>query len=63
MPPSRVSPRPTTPTPSQIALAWLLRRSAVVPPIPDTSRRDHLEEHVAAAAIALSDEEYSALSR
>ena len=49
-------------TPSQIALAWLLRRSPVMLPIPGTSRRDHLEENVAAAAITLSDDEYSALS-
>ena len=48
-------------TPSQIALAWLLRRSPVMLPIPGTSRRDHLEENVAAAAITLSDEEYLAL--
>ena len=48
-------------TPSQIALAWLLRRSAVMLPIPGTSQRQHLEENVASAAITLSDEEYSAL--
>jgi pyridoxine 4-dehydrogenase len=49
-------------TPSQIALAWLLRRSPVMLPIPGTSRREHLEENVAAAAIALSDEEFAALT-
>ncbi len=48
-------------TPSQIALAWLLRRSPVMMPIPGTSRRDHLEENVAAAAITLSEDEYQAL--
>ena len=49
-------------TPSQIALAWLLRRAPVVLPIPGTSQRKHLEENVAAAAIALSAEEYAALT-
>jgi len=49
-------------TPSQIALAWLLRRAPVMPPIPGTSQRKHLEENVAAAAIALSDDEYAALT-
>jgi pyridoxine 4-dehydrogenase len=49
-------------TPSQVALAWLLRRSPVMLPIPGTSQRKHLEENVAAAAIALSDEEYAALT-
>ncbi len=49
-------------TPSQIALAWLLRRASVMLPIPGTSKRTHLEENVAAAAIQLSDEEMRALS-
>jgi pyridoxine 4-dehydrogenase len=40
-------------TPSQLALAWLLRRSPVMLPIPGTSRVAHLEENVAAAAIKL----------
>jgi pyridoxine 4-dehydrogenase len=44
--------------PSQVALAWLLRRSPVMLPIPGTSRVRHLEENVAAAAIELSDEEF-----
>ena len=48
-------------TPSQIALAWLLRRSPVVLPIPGTSRRDHLEENVRAAGITLSDADFAAL--
>jgi aryl-alcohol dehydrogenase-like predicted oxidoreductase len=46
---------------SQIALAWLLRRSPVMLPIPGTSQRVHLEENVGAADIALSDEEFLAL--
>jgi pyridoxine 4-dehydrogenase len=49
-------------SPSQIAIAWLLRRSPVMLPIPGTSRLAHLRENVAAAAIALSDEDYAALS-
>jgi len=44
--------------PSQAALAWLLRRSPVMLPIPGTSRVKHLEENVAAAALQLSDEEF-----
>jgi aryl-alcohol dehydrogenase-like predicted oxidoreductase len=47
--------------PSQIALAWVLKRSPVMLPIPGTSKVKHLEENVAAAAIELSDEEFSAL--
>jgi len=49
-------------TPSQIALAWLLRRTSVMLPIPGTSKRKHLEENIAAAAIALSNEDVAALS-
>jgi len=48
-------------TPAQIALAWLLRRAAVVLPIPGTSTRRHLEENVAAAHLRLSDEEFGAI--
>jgi aryl-alcohol dehydrogenase-like predicted oxidoreductase len=50
-------------TPSQLALAWLLKRSPVMLPIPGTSRVAHLEENVAAAAITLSDEEFETISR
>ena len=48
-------------TPSEIALAWLLKRSPVMLPIPGTSKVAHLEENVAAADIQLSDEEFAAL--
>ena len=48
-------------TPSQIALAWLLKRSRVMLPIPGTSKVKHLEENMAAAGIKLSDEEFAAL--
>ncbi len=47
--------------PSQIALAWVLKRSPVMLPIPGTSKVKHLEENVAAANIELSDEEFAAL--
>jgi pyridoxine 4-dehydrogenase len=49
-------------TPSQLALAWLLKRSPVMLPIPGTSRVAHLEENVAAAQITLSDDEFDTLS-
>jgi pyridoxine 4-dehydrogenase len=49
--------------PSQVALAWVLRRSPVMLPIPGTSKVKHLEENVAAVDIQLSDEEYAALDR
>ncbi|HET6578743.1 MAG TPA: aldo/keto reductase [Gemmatimonadales bacterium] len=43
-------------TPSQVALAWLLRRSPVMLPIPGTSRVRHLEENTAAALLELDEE-------
>jgi pyridoxine 4-dehydrogenase len=48
-------------TPAQIGLAWLLKRSPVMLPIPGTSRVAHLEENVAAAVIDLTREEMEAL--
>ena len=48
-------------TVSQIVLAWTLRKSPVMLPIPGTSRVDHLEENVAAARIVLTDAEMAAL--
>jgi pyridoxine 4-dehydrogenase len=50
-------------TPSQLALAWLLKRSPVVLPIPGTSSVAHLDENVAAAGITLSDDEFETLSK
>jgi pyridoxine 4-dehydrogenase len=50
-------------TPSQLALAWLLRRSPVMLPIPGTSSVDHLESNTAAAAIELTDDEFEALGK
>lgn len=49
-------------TPGQIALAWMLKRSPVILPIPGTSRVTHLEENVASAAVQMTDEEFSQLS-
>jgi len=49
--------------PSQIALAWILKRSSVILPIPGTSKVKHLEENVAAVEIKLSDKQFAALSR
>jgi pyridoxine 4-dehydrogenase len=49
-------------TPSQLALAWLLRRSPVMLPIPGTSSVAHLESNTAAAALQLTDEEFEALT-
>lgn len=48
--------------PSQIALAWLLKRSPVMLPIPGTGKVKHLEENVAAVDITLSDAEFAELS-
>ena len=50
-------------TPLQVALAWLLRRSPVILPIPGTSSVAHLEENIAAAAIKLPDEAFAQLSK
>ena len=49
-------------SPKQIALAWLLRRSPIMLPIPGTSSVEHLEQNVAAASIQLTDEEYDQLA-
>ena len=49
-------------TVAQIALAWLLKRSPVMLPIPGTSSVAHLEENVKARDVILSDEEFKALS-
>jgi len=49
-------------SPKQIALAWLLRRSPIMLPIPGTSSVEHLEQNVAAASLRLTEEEYQELS-
>jgi aryl-alcohol dehydrogenase-like predicted oxidoreductase len=45
----------------QVALAWILRRSPVMLPIPGTRSRAHLRENVAAASLHLSDADFTAL--
>jgi pyridoxine 4-dehydrogenase len=45
----------------QVALAWLLERSAVMLPIPGTSSLGHLEQNVAAAKLKLTPEEWKAI--
>jgi pyridoxine 4-dehydrogenase len=49
-------------SPTQIALAWLLRRSPNMLPIPGTSSIEHLEQNVAAASLRLTNEGYEELS-
>jgi aryl-alcohol dehydrogenase-like predicted oxidoreductase len=49
--------------PMQVALAWLLQRSAMMLPIPGTSSVEHLEENVAAASLRLTKQEFERLSR
>jgi pyridoxine 4-dehydrogenase len=48
-------------TSSQVALAWVLKRSPVMLPIPGTGKVDHLEDNVLAAGITLSDADFTAL--
>jgi pyridoxine 4-dehydrogenase len=47
--------------PSQLALAWLLRRSPVMLPIPGTSSVAHLDQNLGAAGLELTDEQFAAL--
>ena len=49
-------------TPFQVAIAWLLRRSRVMLPIPGTSSVQHLEQNLAAASLKLPDEDFQELS-
>jgi aryl-alcohol dehydrogenase-like predicted oxidoreductase len=48
-------------TDGQVALAWLLKRSPVILPIPGTGSPDHLEENVKGAALKLSQADFEAL--
>jgi aryl-alcohol dehydrogenase-like predicted oxidoreductase len=50
-------------TPLQVALAWLLKRSKVILPIPGTSSPTHLEENIAAAGLELPQAAYDELSK
>jgi pyridoxine 4-dehydrogenase len=49
-------------TPAQIALAWLLRRSPQILPIPGTLSIEHVRENIGALDVALTDEEYAELA-
>jgi aryl-alcohol dehydrogenase-like predicted oxidoreductase len=49
-------------SPKQVALAWLLRRSSIMLPIPGTGSVEHLEENVAAASVELTEGEYERLA-
>ena len=49
-------------SPKQVALAWLLKRSLIMLPIPGTSSVEHLEENVGAASLRLTVQEYETLS-
>ena len=50
-------------TPGQVALAWLLRHSPVMLPIPGTGSLTHLEENCAAAVVDLDDHAMTELDR
>jgi pyridoxine 4-dehydrogenase len=50
-------------SPTLIALAWLLRRSSIMLPIPGTSSIEHLDQNVRSSSLRLTDEDYQALSR
>lgn len=50
-------------TPAQIALAWILKRSSVMLPIPGTGKVKHLEENTAAADIVLSEKDFATLDK
>ena len=49
-------------SPSQLALAWLLRRSPAMLPIPGTSSVEHVDDNVRAAELVLTDDEFDELS-
>jgi len=50
-------------SPAQLALAWLLKRSPVILPIPGTSSVDHLEDNLGGAAIELTKDEFDELAK
>lgn len=50
-------------SPSQIALAWVLKRSPVMLPIPGTSKVKHLEENIAAVNVVLTQQEFEQLDQ
>jgi aryl-alcohol dehydrogenase-like predicted oxidoreductase len=46
----------------QVALAWLLKRSPIMLPMPGTSSIEHVEENIAAASMQLTETEYQELA-
>jgi aryl-alcohol dehydrogenase-like predicted oxidoreductase len=58
---ARIAERTKT-APSQVALAWVLKRSSAILPIPGTGKVRHLEENTAAAALRLSDADFALLT-
>jgi len=48
-------------SPAQVAIAWLLKKSPVMLPIPGTGNLAHLEENVAATTLQLSREDFAEL--
>jgi aryl-alcohol dehydrogenase-like predicted oxidoreductase len=50
-------------TPAQIALAWLLAQKPWIVPIPGTTKRDRLEENIAAAEVELTSEDLAEIDR
>lgn len=50
-------------SPGQLALAWVLKRSPVMLPIPGTANPDHLEQNVEAAGVDLSDDDFQTLDK
>ncbi|SDD25022.1 aldo/keto reductase [Auraticoccus monumenti] len=50
-------------TSSQVALAWLLKKSPAILPIPGTGSVSHLEENIAAASLELDDETFEAITK
>ncbi|HEV3155919.1 MAG TPA: aldo/keto reductase [Candidatus Baltobacteraceae bacterium] len=49
-------------SPYQLAIAWLLKRSPSILPIPGTSSIEHLEENLASASLKLTDEEFEQIA-
>lgn len=50
-------------TATQVVLAWLLRRSRVIAPIPGTASLGHLTENLTAAGVEITDDQYERLDR
>jgi aryl-alcohol dehydrogenase-like predicted oxidoreductase len=60
--PLEATARDLNATVTQISLAWLLRRSPVMLPIPGTSSLQHLEDNFESSGISLTDSQYQELT-